>query len=66
MKCPTEISRHVDEFTKKRRKDIEEVQGWILNELDLEMHLVKEKCNVIRYYDPTQLKEAYKLIRAAR
>ena len=45
MKCPTDIVRYVDEFTRKRQQDTEEVQGWILNELHLQMHLVKETCN---------------------
>ncbi len=45
MQDPTDISRNVDEFTKKRQKEVEEVEGWIVNELHLEMHLVKKKCS---------------------
>ena len=30
------------------------------------MHFVKEACNAIRHYDPTRLKEAYRVIQAVR
>ena len=66
MQCPTDIARYVDAFTRKRQQDTEEVQDWILNELHSQMHLVKEACNAIRHYDPTRLKEAYRVIQAVR
>ena len=64
MQCQTDIARYVHESTKQRHQDSVEVQNWILNVLNLKMYLVKEACNEIHYYDPTRLKEAYKVIQA--
>jgi hypothetical protein len=66
MECPTDMTRYVHESTKQRQKDSEEVQNWILNVLNLKMHLVKETYNTIRYYNPTRLKEVYKVIQSVR
>jgi len=66
MISSTDIGRYIDEFTQKKETDIEEVQDWIMKELHLDMDLVKKGCNAIRHYDPTQLKEAYKLIQEVR
>ncbi len=49
----------MDEFTIKRTGDIQEVERWIKDDLQLNIAEVKQWCNSIRHFDPEELKKAH-------